>query len=329
MIRNGSKIDYLVYTVIASSVLKLIWDLSRKNQERSQILEENNAKAKLPSIHFWGKKQPRKWRLLGPEGKFIAHIQANKWRWYKEKGLATQVSEDPPTIKLNFMMENYGHPGKSHYLMRSCFSCSAPGESTPLIRHQIIPRCYRRALPKHLIEPLSHDVVPLCSACKTKTEVAYHRKREELESSYTLDVLHIPHPITGEVVTTDERRVFQLAKSAKLLLRTDLLSKIPEDVISKAQEDICSLFCMTSNDLSPTVLEETRSIFRRRLKHGDAMVSHLQHPDEIIEFITSWRIFFASLAPNNLDPAWVTKATQALKDHFASNETKDCNIMNN
>lgn len=226
------------------------------------------------------------------------------------------MSQNPPTIKLKFPLKNYGHPGKSKYLMRSCFLCSAGGESTPLIRHQIIPRSYRKALPKHLIEPLSHDVVPLCTICKTKVEETYQQKREELERAYDLNIFQIPHPITGEMMKTTDRRAYWISKSAKLLMSKH--AKLPVNVVRKAEEDVSSFFHIPVKELTDNLLQEAVDIFKYRLKHGEAMISHLHNADDIIKFITGWRNCFVTLEPENLDPNWISESTQKLEEHFVS-----------
>lgn len=41
-------------------------------------------------------------RLLAPDGSLLSYTDVKKGQWYVGKGLATLITEEPYTVKLNF-----------------------------------------------------------------------------------------------------------------------------------------------------------------------------------------------------------------------------------
>ncbi|ETO32642.1 hypothetical protein RFI_04477, partial [Reticulomyxa filosa] len=119
----------------------------------------------------------REWYMFGPDGRFVSKIQ-------KTKALCDGSNNTRKCIQLSFKPNNYGHPGTGNYLMNSCMGCGKNGYKVDLIRHQIIPRCYRKFWDTDLQDLLSHDIVPLCTLCKEKAEQHNFFYRKQIHQQF-------------------------------------------------------------------------------------------------------------------------------------------------
>jgi len=299
---------------------KVAWDIfSKWEEKKSCILPTRRA---ISSVRYSptvpeGKKGAiiRRWKLIGPTGEYVAMIRAKKKMWYIKHGLAVEVSLRKRIVKLNTEIE-LNNPAMSHIVKKYCFACSVSGEHTSLFEYHIIPKIYKKELPKHLTETLAHDVAQLCVICKEKMNRIKKNRRLELCRIFRLEIHNIAHPATGKIFEVKHQRLMQLGKAAKMLLSSNL---VMSQEIQEKRDFLCLYLRIKKEDLCKSVLVNTVNICRDigKIGHGLAVVSHLESVEDIIEFITDWRLCFAAgLIPDHLDPLWIESATQALRDHF-------------
>ena len=110
-------------------------------------------------------------RVLHPDGQLMFLCVQKRLNWYIDRGLAELVSEEPPTIQLNFeprdrgaMDEKYRDEDREYLLgskQNMCVVCGQSDYDQPT-KHHVVPHEYRKFLPHHLKNRSSHDVVPIC-----------------------------------------------------------------------------------------------------------------------------------------------------------------------
>jgi len=99
--------------------------------------------------------------MEGPDGTFLCKVSQRKVNWYLKKGLATQVCDDPQTIRLIFEPNGPGHAGDEYYSQEFVNRCVNCGAEEFLSRHHIVPYCFRKFFPMEQKQHSYHDIVPL------------------------------------------------------------------------------------------------------------------------------------------------------------------------
>jgi hypothetical protein len=91
----------------------------------------------------------------------MAAINNKKVKWYTDRGLATLVSTDPPTIQLKFLPKGYGAADRSideqtrkFYLSDAKNECVICGAAESFRRHNIVPTVYAPLFIQY------HDILP-------------------------------------------------------------------------------------------------------------------------------------------------------------------------
>ena len=105
-------------------------------------------------------------KMLSVEGEVLCFCDSKKARWYIERGLADQISEDPIVIQLKFQHKTEDQQTKdgAFYCEKKANRCVSCGESRYL-RYRVIPSCYRKSFPVEFKSHRSHDIVLLCVNC--------------------------------------------------------------------------------------------------------------------------------------------------------------------
>jgi len=316
--------DNAAFLVFFSATAKVVWDIIWKEKESNSM----NGVVIKPQVDKPDKLEcrrdppSRKWKLVGPSGEYMGMVRARKKRWYTEKGLAVELPSRQRVLKLKRGI-GINNLARSQLLKQYCFSCSVSGEHTTLFEYHIIPTIYKRELPNHLTETLAHDIAQLCIVCKENMNRIKRDRRTELCRLFRLKILHIAHPATGEVFKIQHARLMQLGMAAKQLLSKDEVLSAEE--VCEKRSFLCHYFGITNDQLSRNVLVNTVKVCKEidKTGHGVAVVSHLESTDDIIEFITDWRLCFATgLIPDHLDPHWIENSTRSLKDHFRKHRKK-------
>lgn len=100
---------------------------------------------------------------------------------YVKRGLAEDLKEDPPAIRLLF--EPKGRPedeNNEFYIQSKTNRCVGCGESSHYLRYRVIPSCYRQYFPEHLKSHRSHDIVLLCVDCHEIAHRAAEKHKREI-----------------------------------------------------------------------------------------------------------------------------------------------------
>lgn len=118
--------------------------------------------------------------LQAPDGEVLSTIDIKKAKWYLDKSLATLISSDPFTVRLNFEPagRNVGDAGQYYATPKENF-CVVCGKSNSYIRKYIVPREYRKFFPDVMKSHTSHDVLLLCPDCHQRSNMSdFHIRRK-------------------------------------------------------------------------------------------------------------------------------------------------------
>jgi hypothetical protein len=124
--------------------------------------------------------------MVAPDGEPMCRISKNKIEWYLERDLATLVSKDPMTIKLNFEPKGRGHSGDEFYLKERKDICVVCGYKRNLTKHHVMPTCFRRYLSDEIKTHSDHDIVLVCQ----KHHEQYESKATSLKDQLINDFLN-------------------------------------------------------------------------------------------------------------------------------------------
>jgi hypothetical protein len=114
-----------------------------------------------------GRKQPiyGNCKILSPDGILLCRTQRKRTDWYTDRNLASVVSENPHTIRLNFEPKGKGHAEQSFYLAEKENQCVCCGSKNNLTLHHCVPHCFRKWFDDRFKRRDSHDVLILCPIC--------------------------------------------------------------------------------------------------------------------------------------------------------------------
>lgn len=147
------------------------WRVGNAEQARLQFVKKFSCKA--PVYHNC--------RIYAGDGRLLCFCDRKKLEWYIKRGLAEDMNEEPPAIRLLF--EPKGRPedeNNEFYISRKSNRCVGCGESSHYLRYRIIPSCYRQHFPEHLKSHRSHDIVLLCVDCHEVAHKAAEKHKREI-----------------------------------------------------------------------------------------------------------------------------------------------------
>lgn len=132
--------------------------------------------------------------MLSQDGTLLCHCDQKKLRWYLNKGIAEEVSTEPPTIRLLFQHANADQTTgmDAFYSQSKRNRCVVCGEERHYLRYRILPACYRRFLPTHLKSHRSHDVVLLCVDCHSVAHGASEKLKRQISTDYGIPLRQPP-----------------------------------------------------------------------------------------------------------------------------------------
>lgn len=225
------------------------------------------------------------WTVLSIRGEEIFKCLEERANWYLVRNLATRISENPPTIQLNFEVKKEGNKGDAYYLSSKkniCVKCGTDNLEV-LTKHHIVPQMYRKYMPLNIKSRNSFDVVPICF----KHHDEYERFADELKNNISNKY---NAPINGIYVECNElEKKIQAIKSSIVIVKhgdkipferkVKLLSCV-RDYLEKADildEDIYKL--------SVTPVES-----KKRIKtHGQIVMEQIEDHQGFVEM---WRFHF-------------------------------------
>lgn len=119
--------------------------------------------------------------MEAPDGELLCTMDRRKAEWYRKRGLATLVSEDPIRMRLSFEPSGRAVGQTGLYdLGEKVNQCVACGSKENFSRKFIIPQEYRRFFPVVMKSHSSHDILLLCQECHRTSNMEDNRMREKL-----------------------------------------------------------------------------------------------------------------------------------------------------
>lgn len=124
-------------------------------------------------------------RMEAPDGTLLSFTDLKKSQWYLQKGLATLISEEPYTVRLNFEPSGRNQQGDEawvddqYYCTNRENKCVVCGHNENFLRFHVVPTLYRSHFPDSLKSHRSHDVLLMCFDCHNKAS----RHQDNLKNS--------------------------------------------------------------------------------------------------------------------------------------------------
>ena len=118
--------------------------------------------------------------ILHPDGKVLCRSGEKRMNWYLARGLAEKVSENPPTIKLNFKPAGEGDVDDAYMLADKDNLCVVCGTTEQLTKHHVVPYSYRIHFPESCKRHTSYDILPVCVDCHESYEIHARQLRRDL-----------------------------------------------------------------------------------------------------------------------------------------------------
>lgn len=232
--------------------------------------------------------------ILDPSGKPICRSGERRVNWYLTKGLATKVSDDPLTVKLNFTPAGAGDAGDEYMLANKDNKCVVCGSDNELTRHHVVPYCYRVHFPEKSKSHTSYDILPVCIDCHEAYEKEARMLRRQIIAELKID----EH---GEIEI--RREAVRAIKAAAALKRHG--NKIPAEKIADLRSTIMNYFgkqeC-SDEDIEAAALLEWKIVPE---DYACASKKVVESQESIDGFARRWREHFVSImAPKHLPSCW-------------------------
>lgn len=225
-------------------------------------------------------------------GELIFRCNTKKMRWYLNRGLAEEISSDPPAIRLLFKPKGNGHAGDRFFLQARKNECVVCGTDKDLTRHHVLPHSYRRWFPKSLDCYGPYDVFALCIDHHEQYEESADTLKEKLVAEFNAPL----HGIGGSACPVIRKG----ASAAHALLKYG--SKIPEHKVAELEGVVKKTFGgELSSDALKKLVDSSRSAYKT---HGRLVVEELNGFEGIGKFVIRWRKHFLETMEPKYLPKW-------------------------
>jgi len=229
------------------------------------------------------------WVMVGPDNTMMCRCAEKRARWYLDRGLAEQISNDPPTVRLNFTPGGPGNQGDAFSLAAKHNRCVVCGAKEDLTKHHIVPYMYRRFLPAEVKGRSSHDVVVICIDChdayerhatELKMVIAKEKGLEYNEGSRMTPEARDYHRVTSfaHTLITQGERIPRKRREAMMDLITGIIGRVPstDDLIELSYSEKW----MELPEYNP----------------GKSIVDNVIAAGELQPFVERWRAHFLDIA---------------------------------
>jgi hypothetical protein len=240
-----------------------------------------------------------------PTGAPLFRCDGRRALWYLIRGLAEVVCREPPTLRLKFEPGGPGHAGDPYYLGEKHNRCVACGSEEGLSRHHVVPRCYRRHLPRQVKSRSHHDVLLLCLACHERYEAAALSLRLDLARESGCPLHGLYRASDGAPYEADKARSAAIRAATALVRFGDRIPAERRAALLRTVED------WAGGHVDEPELERVAHLDARPrgeeglVDHGAAVVGKLRSLDEVQAFVHRWRQHFLdSLRPRFLPESW-------------------------
>jgi len=233
---------------------------------------------------------------LSPDNKPMFRCDEKKVDYYIRNNLAEWV--DGETIRLTFKPKGQGYAGDPFHLQDRKSECVACGANTDLTRHHIVPRMYRKHMPRNLISGDCHDILPLCNTCHSK----YERKADKLKVEISKES-GIPLHSGQDQEWTNNTYATKLASN---IIKHG--SKIPHE---SKKEMIWKIRSVIGHIPDYEKLVQMHDEFQSMPKYTDKENSHgkklveVMNEEDIFAFVIRWRKHFLNqVVPQFMPNHW-------------------------
>lgn len=231
--------------------------------------------------------------IEAPDGVKLSRCCAKKANWYLTNNLASKISDNPLTVRLNF--EPSGRLGLTDPLLEEgkpnhCVVC---GITENLTRHHIVPYSFVKHVKFATRSDVICDIMPLCRPCHDRYEDKSYEKRLELAQRFDCPIYGLNQ---NELV-----RIRHATSAAHTLLRhrenlpperAEFLESLVKEFISKDE--------LTVEDLKAT--SKARINNQPNYKNFAKLVTDSMSYDE---FAKEWRIhFLETMSPQFMPKGW-------------------------
>ena len=258
--------------------------------------------------------------LVASDGaRVLGMVNEGKASWYVGKGMATR--EGPRRVVLTYEPDFDEDPAP---VVRKANACVGCGAARPLTRFYVVPYRFRRCFPLAHKSNNSHDVVPLCLACRYPVDRAYRDEERRLEAGLA----------GGAFAKTETRAPRDAAAAAANVARTLLRDARGPRAIPEGRRAALLAFVADAVGAAPGALDDAalealaaaRGGGRRRepaRAGGDGLEARCVRAlldgaaddadvaARVQRFQVRWRSLFVDvLRPRRLPPGWVVDHEQ-------------------
>lgn len=255
--------------------------------------------------------------MEAPDGELLCTMDRNKADWYRKKGLATIVCEEPLRMRLCFEPSGRAEGQTGAYdLVEKINQCSVCGTKEHLSRKFIVPKEYRKIFPVVMKSHSSHDILLLCLNCHRTSSMQDDQLREKLailckaplvrHLKYVVDVL-----LFALINISIKLYNFRKLKSyAQALLKSHNALPVTREMMT---EYIQSFY--PDQELTKTFLQEltkidTKSKSGENTGHAEKVTEYFKNTADaggLLELEKMWREhFLATMQPQFLPEHWST-----------------------
>ncbi|KAM9989043.1 hypothetical protein ACTFIY_005103 [Dictyostelium cf. discoideum] len=183
--------------------------------------------------------------MYSPDDVLLCSISKKKVEWYVSRQLADIIKEEPLSIKLKFQPHGEGHSGDDYYLAHKENICVVCGSTHKILRHSVVPHCYRQYLPEEIKSHSSHDVLLLCCDCHANMDKRTQIMRMMIAKQYS-----VPLDSENKVYITDND-LLKITKMA-LIVKNHFYQHQQEEEEEEEEETIINEDGSSSNNSSGT-----------------------------------------------------------------------------
>lgn len=239
--------------------------------------------------------------IQSPDGFDLSRCGRKKVKWYLDRGLAEQVSDNPIVIRLKFEPSGRRSLNDPFMLSGKPNVCMVCGTNENLTRHHIVPSSFVRHMSIEYKMDVMKDILALCRPCHNIYEDKSQEKRTQMAEALGVD----PHKIDYDKV----RELQRVSGAAVALINHK--NSIPEPRKSKLYSIIyayAGIENITDEDLHIIKNEAMTTVkaFPTFSKF------YAESVEDYNEFAKSWRIHFVeTMNPKHLPEEWkIDRLTQ-------------------
>lgn len=304
--------DYSCIAAKAKSLCQGITDLkysgrtSDNHSSSERVVGSSECRDVRTSRAYVVRKKPlyHNCQLRSPDGQLLCTCDVKKAKWYIDKGLGEQVSDDPVTVQLLF--EPSGRPvnEQNYYLYEKDNLCVVCGAGDSYIRKNVIPREYRKHFPALLKEHKSHDVLLMCVTC--------HQRSNLHDNELKRHLLAECRPNSAPLLDGHDKYVHDplltRVKSAAKALLSSTADRIPSARLYELRQIVRRFYGVEQID--SCLLQQAASIDTRLKREGfeeagELVVRYAIEHGGLVAFERLWRQHFLdSMKPGFLPKGW-------------------------